>query len=65
MGPVPLALVDAKLSYILWPLNRFGPLKPRVLRDTQKPRENAVHEPAWKRQKAEIEREKWEKARSR
>ncbi|KAF8434585.1 peptidase S24/S26A/S26B/S26C [Boletus edulis BED1] len=25
-GPVPLGLVDAKLSYIIWPLHRIGPL---------------------------------------
>ncbi|KAH0834772.1 LexA signal peptidase [Lanmaoa asiatica] len=27
-GPVPLGLVDAKLSYIIWPLHRLGPLQP-------------------------------------
>ncbi|KAN0085787.1 Peptidase S24/S26A/S26B/S26C [Tylopilus felleus] len=27
-GPVPLGLVDAKLSYIIWPLHRVGSLKP-------------------------------------
>ncbi|KAF9247185.1 peptidase S24/S26A/S26B/S26C [Melanogaster broomeanus] len=30
-GPVPLALVDAKLSYIIWPLDRIGPLKPPAI----------------------------------
>ncbi|KAH7887855.1 peptidase S24/S26A/S26B/S26C [Phlebopus sp. FC_14] len=33
-GPVPLALVDAKLSFIIWPLHRMGflksPAKPAV-----------------------------------
>lgn len=28
MAQVPLGLVDAKLSYILWPLHRAGPLTP-------------------------------------
>lgn len=60
---VPLNLIDAKLSYILWPLNRIGALtgKPSRMRDTQKPRSGAAHEPAWKRHKYEIERERWEK----
>ncbi|KAL4075961.1 peptidase S24/S26A/S26B/S26C [Scleroderma citrinum] len=26
-GPIPLALVDAKPCYIVWPLHRLGPLK--------------------------------------
>jgi len=29
-GPVPLALLDSKLTYIIWPLDRIGPLRPPV-----------------------------------
>ncbi|EJD01443.1 LexA/Signal peptidase [Fomitiporia mediterranea MF3/22] len=58
-GPVPQALIDAKLVYILWPLNRFGSLKPRALRDTRTPRNANGSDPAWKRQIASIERDKW------
>lgn len=26
-GPIPIALVEAKLRYIIWPLHRLGPLR--------------------------------------
>jgi len=26
-GPVPMGLVDSKLTFILWPFSRFGPLR--------------------------------------
>ncbi|KAG2106200.1 uncharacterized protein F5147DRAFT_701382 [Suillus discolor] len=29
-GPVPLALLDSKLMYIIWPLDRVGPLHPPI-----------------------------------
>ncbi|KAG1874558.1 peptidase S24/S26A/S26B/S26C [Suillus subalutaceus] len=29
-GPVPLALLDSKLMYIVWPLDRIGPLRPPI-----------------------------------
>jgi len=27
-GPVPLGLIESKLSWIIWPFARFGPVKP-------------------------------------
>ncbi|KAG2135950.1 peptidase S24/S26A/S26B/S26C [Suillus bovinus] len=29
-GPIPLALLDSKLMYIVWPLDRIGPLRPPI-----------------------------------
>ena len=56
---VPLALVDAKLTYIIWPLNRFGPLKPAKVRDPSLPRIASGSDPAWKRQIAEMQQDQW------
>ncbi|KAF8546032.1 LexA/Signal peptidase [Imleria badia] len=59
-GPVPLGLVDAKLSYILWPLHRAGPLKPpeRPLSKTGAPRDYQ-----WRDAMAAFERERKRQAR--
>ncbi|KZT43033.1 LexA/Signal peptidase, partial [Sistotremastrum suecicum HHB10207 ss-3] len=34
-GPIPLALIDAKLSWILWPLSRLGPIDRVNIRPSQ------------------------------
>ncbi|OCB91548.1 hypothetical protein A7U60_g1174 [Sanghuangporus baumii] len=67
-GPVPRALIDAKLTFILWPFDRFGRLKATAtkVRDTRTPRtSSAGATPAWKRQLAEMEQEKWRNSRAR
>ncbi|KAG9311787.1 LexA signal peptidase [Chiua virens] len=59
-GPVPLGLVDAKLSYILWPLHRAGPLKP-----PEKPvsREGVPRDYQWRDAMAAFERERKRRGR--
>ncbi|KAI0335580.1 LexA/Signal peptidase [Cubamyces sp. BRFM 1775] len=58
-GPVPLGLIQSRLAYILWPLNRIGPLgKPLVSRH-----DAVVGSPDWRRSKAELERERWRQSR--
>ncbi|KAL5488047.1 hypothetical protein ACEPAI_6155 [Sanghuangporus weigelae] len=67
-GPVPRALIDAKLIFILWPLVRFGRLKATTakVRDTRTPwPSSGGTTPAWKRQLAEMEQEKWQNSRAR
>jgi len=59
-GPVPLGLVDAKLSYIIWPLHRAGPLKPpqRPVSKMGVPRDSQ-----WRDAMAAFERERKRQAR--
>ncbi|KAH7916338.1 peptidase S24/S26A/S26B/S26C [Hygrophoropsis aurantiaca] len=59
-GPVPMALIDSKLSHIVWPLDRIGPLrsptKPRNQRGS--PRNHQ-----WYREMAAFERERRRQSR--
>ncbi|KAI9056578.1 LexA/Signal peptidase [Trametes sanguinea] len=58
-GPVPLGLIQARLAYILWPLERMGSLdKPIVVR-----RDAPVGSPEWRKGKAELERKRWRNSR--
>ncbi|KAI9568083.1 peptidase S24/S26A/S26B/S26C [Boletus coccyginus] len=59
-GPVPLGLVDAKLTYIIWPLHRGGPLKPpeRPVSEMGVPRDYR-----WRDAMAAFERERKRQAR--
>ncbi|KAF7983893.1 hypothetical protein HWV62_18252 [Athelia sp. TMB] len=59
-GPVPLALLDSKLSYIIWPLDRSGPLLPPVLPALPKGESRG---PTWRHKMAEIERLQARRAR--
>ncbi|KIJ70211.1 hypothetical protein HYDPIDRAFT_104890 [Hydnomerulius pinastri MD-312] len=59
-GPVPLALVDAKLSYIVWPPGRIGPLRPPAIPVT---RMGAPRDSQWYSQMAAFERERKRQAR--
>ncbi|KAH9940590.1 LexA/Signal peptidase [Amylocystis lapponica] len=57
-GPVPLALVESKLSFIIWPPARYGPIcKPSP------PNSKAPRGPAWRREMAAMEREQWRNSR--
>ncbi|KAI0352830.1 LexA/Signal peptidase [Trametes cingulata] len=58
-GPVPLGLIQSRLTFILWPWARIGPLgQPLIARhDAQ------IGSPDWRRSKAELEREKWRHSR--
>ncbi|CAL1701411.1 unnamed protein product [Somion occarium] len=42
-GPIPLALIDSKLTFIVWPWNRIGPLRKPSL-----PNPKAQRGPAWR-----------------
>ncbi|OCH90709.1 LexA/Signal peptidase [Obba rivulosa] len=57
-GPVPLALIDSRLSFIVWPWERVGPLWAPGLRSSQ-----FKGSPAWRRGQAEMEREKRRESR--
>ncbi|PCH41273.1 LexA/Signal peptidase [Wolfiporia cocos MD-104 SS10] len=57
-GPVPLALIDSKLSFIIWPLARYGPLRKPMAPDPR-----ASRDPAWRLEKAVMERERRRMAR--
>jgi len=59
-GPVPLGLLDSKLIFIIFPLNRFGSLLTPSLR---KP--NAPQGATWKKENTEVERERWRSSRVR
>ncbi|KAF9226437.1 LexA/Signal peptidase [Gyrodon lividus] len=59
-GPVPLALVDAKLSYIIWPLDRIGPLEPPAIPVTTT---GAPRNSQWYSKMAAFERERKRRAR--
>ncbi|KAI5119894.1 hypothetical protein M0805_003698 [Coniferiporia weirii] len=61
-GPVASMLVDARLVYILWPFNRFGPLKPLAVRDARAPPSASIQD-TWKSELAAIGREKWRSTR--
>ncbi|KIP12671.1 hypothetical protein PHLGIDRAFT_113275 [Phlebiopsis gigantea 11061_1 CR5-6] len=57
-GPVPLGLIDSKLSAIVWPPARFGPiLEP----GTGKHRPQSG--PAWRRERDSLERDKRRQSR--
>ena len=59
---VPLALIDAKLAFIVWPPSRFGPLRsPSSGLGTSIP----LNSPAWKERHNDIAREQWRTARVR
>ncbi|KAK7695489.1 hypothetical protein QCA50_000125 [Cerrena zonata] len=57
-GPVPLGLIESKLSAIIWPWSRRGYLNEPSLPDPQDQRS-----PAWRAQKAEFERAARRRAR--
>lgn len=48
-GPVPLGLIDAKLSWVIWPFARFGPIQP------SRPASQFSTSPSW----SPRDREKW------
>ncbi|KAH9938556.1 peptidase S24/S26A/S26B/S26C [Fomitopsis serialis] len=50
-GPVPLALIDSKLIWIVWPQQRFGPLLTPA-----EPDPRASRGPSWRVEKAAMER---------
>ncbi|KAH8106111.1 LexA/Signal peptidase [Cristinia sonorae] len=51
-GPVPLGLVDSKLSFIVYPFQRFGPLPTPLPPDI-----NAPRGPEWRSRVADYERQ--------
>ncbi|KZT66011.1 LexA/Signal peptidase [Daedalea quercina L-15889] len=57
-GPVPLALIDSKLVWIVWPKQRFGPLLAPSEPDPRAPRG-----PSWRVEKAAMERAQWRHSR--
>ncbi|KAF9821417.1 hypothetical protein IEO21_00663 [Rhodonia placenta] len=57
-GPVPLALIESKLSFIVWPLQRWGPLHKHFAPDPAAPRNHA-----WRAEKAAVDREQWRNSR--
>ncbi|EPQ59315.1 LexA/Signal peptidase [Gloeophyllum trabeum ATCC 11539] len=57
-GPVPLALIDSKLFYIIFPLDRIGPVPSHRKHRTDLPRG-----PAWRHEQADIERQRWRESR--
>ncbi|KAM5534301.1 hypothetical protein V8D89_012029 [Ganoderma adspersum] len=58
-GPVPLGLIESRLSFILWPWERIGPLgQPLVARHDAK-----RGTPGWRKSQADLEREKWRASR--
>jgi len=59
-GPVPLALIDSKLTYILWPLDRSGPLRRPSLPITK---QGVPRGYMWRYEMAEFERAEARKAR--
>ncbi|RDX55736.1 LexA/Signal peptidase [Lentinus brumalis] len=58
-GPIPLGLVESKLSYIIWPLSRMGPLGQPVIARPDARRGS----PDWRKSQADLEREKWRNSR--
>ena len=58
-GPVPLGLIESKLSYIIWPLSRMGPLGQPIVARPDATRGS----PDWHKSKADLEREKWRNSR--
>ncbi|EJF61321.1 LexA/Signal peptidase [Dichomitus squalens LYAD-421 SS1] len=58
-GPVALGLIESRLSFILWPWERIGPLgQPLIARHDAK-----RGTPGWRRSRADLEREKWRNSR--
>jgi len=57
-GPVPLALIDAKLLYIIFPFDRIGPVSSRIT-----VRDDLPRGPAWRNEMAAIERQQWRDSR--
>lgn len=53
-GAVPLGLIQSKLSMIVWPLNRIGPILPPGDPNRPKPQTGS----AWRRERDEIDRQK-------
>jgi len=61
-GPVPLALLDANVSFVLWPPPRFGPLRsPSAVFGSRTP----IHSPVWRQERDAADRERWRNARVR
>jgi len=61
-GPVPLALLDAKVPFVLWPPPRFGPL----LSSSSRLRSRApTHSPVWRQENNDARRERWRTSRVR
>lgn len=59
-GPVPLALLDSKLKYIVWPLDRIGPLRPPVFPVSKK---GVSRDFRWYSDMAALEREQRRQSR--
>ncbi|EPT02753.1 hypothetical protein FOMPIDRAFT_142009 [Fomitopsis schrenkii] len=57
-GPVPLALIDSKLVWIVWPQHRFGPLLVPSEPDPRLPRG-----PSWRVEKAAADKARWRNSR--
>ncbi|KAG1753917.1 peptidase S24/S26A/S26B/S26C [Suillus paluster] len=57
---VPLALLDSKLTYIIWPLDRVGPLRPPV---PQVPKRGDSRDFRWYSDMAAFEREQRRQSR--
>ncbi|TDL29718.1 LexA/Signal peptidase [Rickenella mellea] len=57
-GPIPLGLVDSKVMFILWPLNRFG-----WLSSTTGGEKISSQGSPWRKGHAEVERERWRSSR--
>ncbi|THH33666.1 hypothetical protein EUX98_g547 [Antrodiella citrinella] len=57
-GPVPLALMDSKLAFIVYPPSRFGPLPTPTLPDQRAPRG-----PEWRSNAADYDRQENRRAR--
>ncbi|TFK55796.1 LexA/Signal peptidase [Heliocybe sulcata] len=57
-GPVPISLIDAKLLYIIFPIERIGPVPARITVREDPPRGRA-----WRHDMAAIERQQWRESR--
>ncbi|KAI0729358.1 LexA/Signal peptidase [Fomitopsis betulina] len=57
-GPVPLALIDSKLAWIIWPPHRYGRLPPPSEPDPKAPRG-----PGWRVEKAIADKARWRNSR--
>jgi len=59
-GPIPLALINAKLTYIIWPLDRSGPLRQPSLPVAK---QGVPQGPIWRHEMAAFERARSRQAR--
>jgi inner membrane protease subunit 2 len=57
-GPVPVSLINSKLAFIIWPMDRVGPIgQPAVSKNSER------NGPMWRREMAALEQESWRRSR--